>query len=327
MTTDSTDVHGAREPTVTAVAAVTTGWDRVRAAWPQVGVAYLGSLVLALPLAAALALGLRHSLAHREAAARMLAGWDGLWHKSFAAQAGGLEATFDPGVVGIGAVLRALDALVTATLLELPLPLVVVGLFYLVGWVLLSGGLLARFGGDRRGVVRLGAIHFGRLLTIAAVGWLGWALLLGWLLPALGELTDAHTRDVIDERVVVALVLAKYAVVWLLALAVRVVVDQAKVVAVDDPARSPWAALRAALAFCRRRARAIVGVTLMLGAVSLALLLAYWVVAPGAGQRNGFQIVMAFAIGQLSVIARVVMRAWSLASAQALWRRDELAPR
>lgn len=304
-----------------ARAAVAEGWGRVAAEWRSVGVAYLASVVLALPLAAAVAMALQQSLAHREAAERMLAGWDGLWHKSFAAQARGLETTFDPGVVGIGAVLRSLDALVTAALFELPLPIVVAGLAYLAGWVLLSGGLLARFRGERGGVVGLGALHFRRLLTIAAVGWIAWALVLAGLLPALGGWIRAGTIDVIDERILAAWIVAKYAVVWILVLAIRLVIDYAKVAAVDDPARTPWAALRDALRLCRRRLLAVIGIAAILGALGLALLLAYWLVAPGVGQRNGFQIAMAFAIGQTSVIARAMMRAWSLASAQSLWRR------
>lgn len=317
MTTPEHDVARAGA----AWAAVTEGWARVRAGWAAVGVAYLLSLVLALPLAAALAMTLQQSVAHREAAARMLARWDGLWHKSFAAEAQGLGSTFDAGVVGIGAVLRSLDALVTGALLELPLPLVVVGLSYLAGWVLLGGGLLARFGGDGRGVVQLGAIHFRRLVVIAAVGWLAWAVVLAWVLPTLGGWVRAHTRDTLDERVIAAFIVGKYVVVWILMLAIRVVIDQAKVAAVHDPGRSPWAALRDALVFCRRRALTVLGVVALLGAMSLLLLGAYWVVAPGAAQHNGFQIMMAFAVGQLSVIARVVMRAWSLGSAQALWQQ------
>lgn len=322
-TTHAIDTDAASGP-VTAGAAVGEGWDRVRQHWPSVGAAYLLSVLLALPLAAALAMSLRQSLAHREAAERMLAGWDGLWHRSFAAQAGGIETTFDPGVVGIGAVLRSLDHLVTGALVDLPLPIVIAGLLYLAGWVLLSGGLLARFRGDPRGVVQLGAIHARRLLTISAVGWLAWALVLGWLLPALGGWVRALTLDVIDERIVAAWILGKYAVVWALVLAIRIVIDYAKVAAIDDPARSPWAALRAALAFCRRRAPAVLGVAVILGAVSLGLLLAFWFIAPGAAQTNGFQILMAFVIGQASVVARVIMRAWVLASAQALWPRAEI---
>ena len=74
------------------------------------------------------------------------------------------------------------------------------------------------------------------------------------------------------------------------------------------------------LAFCRQRAVAVLAIAALLGVVSLGLLLAYALVAPGATQGNGFKILIAFAIGQTSVIARVTMRAWALASAQALWR-------
>lgn len=303
-----------------ARAAVSEGWDRVRSAWPQVLAAYGLSLLIALPLAAALQAGLRQSLQHREAAERLLAGWDGLWHASFATKAEGLEATFDPGVVGIGAVLRSLDALVRGALFDLPLPLVVAGLLYLVGWVWLSGGLLARFGGDRRGVITLGSIHFRRLLSVAAVGWLGWALVLGTVLPMLSAWVDLRCRDVLDERVHAAWIVGKYAVVWLLVLAIRWIVDYAKVAAVDDPSRSTVAALQEGLRICRHRTTAVIGIAVLLGMVSLGMLVLYSFLAPGADQGNPFKILVAFFISQTSVVARVVMRAWALASEQALWR-------
>jgi hypothetical protein len=321
MPLSSTEQVSSRAPAGAARAAVAAGWARVRAHWPQLGVAYLLSLVLALPLAAALGAGLQQSLAHREAAERMLAGWDGLWHKSFAAQAQGLAASFDAGIVGIGAVLRSLDALVTGSLLDVPAPILVAGILYLVGWVLLGGGLLARFSGDPRGLLPLGVLHFRRMLVLAAVGWLAWALVLGSLLPALTAWVEVRCRDVIDERVHAAWILGKYAVVWLVVLAIRLVIDYAKVAAIDDPSRSPVVALREALVFCRRRALAVLGVAVIFGALSLVLLLAYWVIAPGAAQGNGLKLLVAFAIGQTSVIARVVMRAWALASAQALVRQ------
>lgn len=303
----------------TARAAVAEGWARVRGAWPQVLVAYGLSLVLSLPLAAALQSGLRQSLRHREAAERLLRGWDGLWHASFATRAEGLEATFDAGVVGIGAVLRSLDTLVRGAIFDLPLPLVVAGLLYLVGWVWLGGGLLARFSGDRRGVITLGAIHVRRLLAVAAVGWLGWALVLGGLLPALSAVIELRGRDVIDERVHAAWLLGKYAVVWLAVLAIRWVIDYAKVAAVHDPTLGTVAAVREGLRLCLRRPLAVLGVATLLGLVGLGLLLLYSFLAPGADPGNPFKILVAFAIGQSSVVARVVLRAWTLASEQALW--------
>lgn len=303
--------------------AVATGWARVTDAWWPVMSAYLLSLVLALPLAAAMQASLAGSLRHREAAQRLLEGWDGLWLHTFKARAGGIESTFDAGIVGIGAVLRSLDALLRGAILDLPAPLVLAGLLYLLGWVLLGGGLLARFGGDGRGLLRLGALHMRRMLALTMVGWVGFVLILG---PVLGLLSGAVERiciDVIDERVFAAWLLAKYVVVWGLVLAVRAVVDYAKVAAIADPELSWPAALRVGLRICTRRTGAVVGVMILLGAIGLGLLLAYWMIAPGAEQANAFKILIAFIISQTSVVARVVMRAWSLATEQALFEHAE----
>ncbi|MEM9462265.1 MAG: hypothetical protein AAGF11_49380 [Myxococcota bacterium] len=301
------------------MAAVAAGWVRVRAAIGSVLSAYLLSLLLALPLAAALQSSLYDSLRHREAAERLLAGWDGLWHRSFSAQASGLQSTFDAGVVGVGAVLRSLDALLRGGLLDLPLPIAIAGLLYLLGWVVLGGGLLARFGGDDRGLWRLGLAHAPRLVWIAAVGWVLSLLVLGGLLPLLSAVVERACRDVTDERVHAAWLLGKYAAVWLLMLAIRLVIDYAKVAAVAETSRSVYWALGQGLRTVGGRARAVVGVQLILGAVGLALLLAYWAIAPGADQGNPFKILIAFLISQSSVVARVVMRALTLASEHALW--------
>ena len=60
------------------------------------------------------------------------------------------------------------------------------------------------------------------------MGWLAWALVLAGLLPALGGWIRAGTIDVIDERILAAWIVAKYAVVWILVLAIRLVIDYAK---------------------------------------------------------------------------------------------------
>lgn len=301
-----------------AAAATAVGLRRVVAHGRDVAVAYLFNLLLALPLAAAVQKSIADSVRHREAAERLLHSWDGLWHASFSAQAGGLDASFSAGVVGIGAVFRALDALITGALFELPVPLVVVGLLYFLGWVFLSGGLLRRFSGDERGLFAAGAAVFGRMFWLACIGGLASLLVLGSLLPWLTVLVQHQLHEVIDERIAVAWVLAKYLLVWLLMIEIRVLVDYAKVMVAADPECSTLAALRQSLVFCRARTGAVVGVVVRIGAVGLALLVAYWVIAPSAAQGNPFMILMAFVISQTSVIARVAVRAWGLAASQAL---------
>ena len=310
----------ASAPVDSARAAIGSGWRRVGACWRDVAAAYLLSLLLALPLAAALRASLADSLRHREAAENLLRSWDGLWHATVSSRAEGLERTFDAGIVGIGAVLRSLDVLVRGALLDLPGPILVVGLSYLAGWVLLSGGLLARFRGDEGGVLRLGARWLGRMLSVALVGWGAWVLVLGVVLPSLGLWVDELCREVIDERIHLAWVLAKYVVVWGLVLAIRVWIDVAKVLAIEEPTMPTAAVLGRALTLCRRRAGSLAGVVVQLGLVWLGVVLAYWVVAPGADQANPLTILVAFLISQASVLARVGLRAWGLASIQALVR-------
>lgn len=312
--------HEGPAPVDSARAAIAIGWGRTGSCWRDVTVAYLLSLLLALPLAAALRASLADSLRHREAAENLLRSWDGLWHATFSGQAEGIERTFDAGIVGIGAVLRSLDTLVRGALLDLPGGIVVVGLLYLAGWVLISGGLLARLRGDEGGLLSLSARWGRRMLGVSVWGWGAWLVVLGLVLPGLGGWVDEHCREVIDERVHLAWVLAKYGVVWVLVLAVRAWIDAAKVLAIEQPQVRTSVVVGHALLLCRRRLSAVVGLVVQLGLVWVGLGLAYAMVAPGVEQANPLTILVAFLIGQASVVARVALRAWGLASMQALVR-------
>ena len=318
-------MHGGTPSTNTARAALARGLSLVRRFVRDLATIWIASVLLALPLAMVMRAALRDSLGHSEAGARMVAGWDGLWFRTFEAQASGIGKSFEPGVVGIGAVFKGLDAMITGALPRLDGAVLAAGVAYAILWVFMSGGLIARYRepDDPPPLLRAGAAHLPRLLPLALVA--GVAHLAIWLglFPVLHGLVQRATLDVIDERVAFAYALAKYGIVWSLAGLVAIVHGYAKIAIVGDGQRSIGAAILTALSLARRRTRSVLAVALagLLGFVLVVLV--YWVVAAGTDDHNSFKIFVAFGIGQASIAARIAVRAWGHASRTSLMLADE----
>ena len=58
-------------------------------------------------------------------------------------------------------------------------------------------------------------------------------------------------------------------------------------------------------------------------AVFVAVVLAYWVVAATTADTNAFKMLVAFGIGQASIVARIGVRAWGHAARTSLMLADE----
>jgi len=296
--------------------ALSVGGSRVLRRWRGIATAWAASIALALPLALVLRAALVDSLGHSEAGERMLQGWDGLWFRAFGAEASGIEGSFGPGIVGIGAVLRGLDATITGALHTLPGAVLAAGAAYVLLWVFLSGGLIANYssGTHPPGVVRAGAQHFARLLPLASLAFAGYATVWLGLLPVLHRMTTSATLDIVDERVAFGYALAKYGCVWTTFWLLGVMHDYARVMRVPDPSLSVLGALKAALRFVRRHWVAVLSTALGLFLGFLVVVAVYWAVAPGVGQATAPAIMFAFAIGQASIVARIAVRCWGHAA-------------
>lgn len=305
---------------VGAAQALSSGGSRVLRRWGCITTAWAASVALALPLAFVMRAALVDALGHSEAGERMLQGWDGLWFRAWEAEASGIEGSFGPGVVGIGAVLRGLDATITGALHTLPGAVLAAAAAYVLLWVFLSGGLIANYSQatDPPGVVRGGAQHFMRLLPLAALAFAAYATIWLWVLPWLHRMTAAATLDVVDERVAFGYALAKYGSVWALFWMVGVVHDYARVARVQDPRRTVASSIAAAVGFVRARWAAVLVTALGLFVGFLVVVCAYWIVAPGADQATPMSILFAFALGQASVVARIAVRCWGHAARAAL---------
>lgn len=305
------------------IAALQNGVRLVNRFWRYLFLAYGLNLVLALVLAAGVGMAIADSLGHSASAERLVQNFEEFWYQSFAAQAKGLEKTFNPTVTGIGAVLNGLDATLGGRLFQGEPLLLGVGAFYLILWLFLSAGFISFYARpeNQTGFLAHAGCYFVRFVVLGAMAWILYFLIFAFLLDGLGWLVNELTRETIDERIHFFYTLLKYAIVWLLVLSVNMLFDYSKILTVLRDYRNALTAPLHALRLIWKNKRRTYGLYFTLGGAWLILLLIYWFIAPGAGQSTWLTIFLAFMLGQVYVLSRIWTRALFLAGQTAMARQ------
>jgi hypothetical protein len=301
---------------------VTTGFrdglGRVRRAPALVAGVWLSTLLLALGPAVVVHSQIEAHLGASLMADTATSGVNFDWWNEFLAQASGVGQTFVPAVLGFAAVLDNLDRLAD----QRALPPVLAGLVaaQLLLSLFLAGGLLDRLARDRA----VGAAAFFSACGVWTGRFMRMALLVGpvyvWLFLhvhhwLLGDAWERFTHDVTVERQAFALRLALYAVFTAMVCAVNVVVDYAKVRAVVEDRRSMIGALVAGWRFVVRHPAKTLGLYLLNLGLAALVAAVYFLLAPGASAP-----LLAFAIGQMYIVLRVIVRLQFMASQTALFQ-------
>jgi hypothetical protein len=296
--------------------------DGLRRVW-RAGWLVLGVWVSTLALAAPAAWLLRGLLADHLGASLMAEqaarGVNYDWWQEFLAQSTGFGQTFTPAVIGFAAVLDSLSRLADNTPLA-PALLVLVGAQVLVS-LFLAGGVIDRLARDR--AVGAGAFFaacgtfFFRFLRLglgaALVYWALFAVVHPWLFDVV---YPAWTHDFTEERTAFAARAALYLPFSIMVMGVNVLVDYAKIRAVVEDRRSMIGAAMAGARFVARHPAKTLGLYLLDTVLFLAVTSLYALAAPGASAG----VVLAFVIGQLYIVLRVVVRLQFAASQTALFQ-------
>ena len=280
------------------------------------------TLLVGLPLAGAMRSALAQHLGPSLAADTAANGVNYDWMQEFADQALGVEATFKPTIIGFGAVLDNLSALLDNAVR--PIAIVATASIYMIAWLFVAGGIIDRYARDRatgaNGFFAASGVFFFRFLRLAIVQWIVYMFLFAivhvWLFDTL---YPRLTHEVTAERTAFLVRLALYLVFGALLAAAMLVFDYAKVRAVVEDRRSMLGALGAALGFIRRNAMAAVGLFAANFALFLAVIAIYALVAPGAGGA-GASMWIALAIAQAYVLARLWVKLVFWASETALFQ-------
>jgi hypothetical protein len=288
-----------------------------RAPWLVIGL-WLSTLALALPLSLALQSQIGVHLADSMAAQSAADGMNFDWWNEFLAQSSGVGQTFVPAILGFAAVLQNLSGVADASG---PPPAVVwVVAAQLVMSTFLAGGVLDRLARDHS--IGAGAffaacgVYVFRFLRLSIVSVAVYALLFvsvhRWLFNGV---YPRLLEDLTVERTAFFYRLALYTIFGLLVVFANLVFDYAKVRAVVEDRRSMIGALSAGWRFIRRNLGAVVGLYALNALAFVAVLFLYYLAAPGAAANA-----WAFAIGQLFIVLRVVIRLQFMASQTALFQ-------
>jgi len=300
------------------VTAFLDGLMRVkRAPWLVIGL-WLSTLLLALPLSLALHAMLGEHLGSSMAAQAVAEGLSFDWWNEFLAQTTGVGKTFVPAILGFAAILQNLSGVADAS--GPPSPVVWVVVAQLLLSTFLLGGLLDRLARDR--AIGAGAffaacgVYVFRFLRLSVMALAVYAFLFitvhGWLFD---RLYPRLITELTVERTAFFYRLGLYAVFGALVLFTNLVFDYAKVRAVVEDRRSMIGALSAGFRFVRRNPGATIGLYGVNSLAFVAVLFAYYFVAPGAAADA-----LAFAIGQVFIVFRVIVRLQFAASQTALFQ-------
>lgn len=299
-------------------AAFVDGINRVkRAPWLIVGL-WVSTILLTLPLAITLQGMLAQHLGSSLAAEAAATGVNYDWWNEFLAQAAGVGQSFLPAIIGFAAVLKNLSGIADAT--ALPIVILAAVSAHTVASMFLVGGVMDRLARDRAiGTAAFFAacgVYFVRFIRLgviaAALYWFLFAKLHPWLFDGV---YSRLTRDLTVERTAFMYRAFLYGLFFAVVLAVNLVFDYAKVRAVVEDRRSMIGALAAGMRFVVRNARAAIGLYALNALVFLAVIGLYALAAPGAAASAS-----GFAIGQLYIVLRVVVRLQFTASHIALFQ-------
>ena len=279
------------------------------------------TLLFTLPLSLVVRDAIASHLGRSLVADSVAAGVNYDWWQEFIAQASGLAATFAPSIVGFGAVLDNLSALLD----NLPMATAVAGAIaaWMIGWSFLSGGVMDRYARIRHtrahGFFAACGTHFWRFLRLGVLALAAYYFLFGFVHGLLLDTAfGALTRNMSEERLAFALRVAGYVIFGLLLVAVNLAFDYARVRIVVEDRRSAIGALLAGARFVRRNRGAVL-LYLLNGIVFVVIVLLYAVVNPGA-PAAGLWTWAALALGQGYIVVRHYLKLLFYASEVAFFQ-------
>jgi hypothetical protein len=265
---------------------------------------FLLTLFVALPLSIALSGMIEAQLGGSLVAETLATGASYDWWQEFSAQASGLGTTFVPSIIGFGAVLNNLDAILD----NLPMATTIAGATsaWLVLWSFLSGGVLDRYARQRPtrayGFFAACGTHFWRFLRLGIVAWaVYWVLFAEVHVWLFDSVYPWLTRDLTVERTAFAIRLVLYLIFGLVLITANIVFDYARIRIVVEDRHSALGALVAGARFVMRQ-RGTLALYALNALTFILLALVYALLAPGV--RTGFGFWITFAIAELYILAR-----------------------
>lgn len=323
------------------ISAIRRGFDAVSRNRGLVALVWAVNLATAAILAVPMAALLERDLRNTELAANMMYSFDYGWWSAWHDGQKGWTASFAPDILGTGFAFKNVDLLLRG---ELPARLFVprggddeeaagtgldpvilgLGVLYLVVQTFLAGGLLGVFrspqgGWTVRGLLHGSGFYFGRLLRVAALGLVAFAIVFALARP-FNRWVDDRAVAAVSESTALAWSLSRYALLFAALAFVHMLSSYAKVIVAVEERSSAVLAWVSALGFCLANLRRTVAPYVVVGLAAVVLLLV-WKALDASVDTVGYRTqLLTLALGQAFVLGRIGLRLWLLASQVALYR-------
>jgi hypothetical protein len=298
------------------------GLRRVTGAPALVAGMCLVTLLIALPLAIALRGMLAAHLGPSLTADVVADQGDYQWFREFAQQATGLGTTFGPSIIGFGAVLNNLSAILDND----PLAATITGVTaaWLVIWSFLSGGVIDRLARARRtragGFIAACGLHMWPMFRLGVLATFIYCFLFAFVHPVIFEVTYAQlTGDATAERSAFIVRAAAYLFFTVLLCLFNVTFDYARIRIVVEQRRSALAAFAMAARFIGRRFRSVSALYLLNSGLFILLVGGYGLLAPSLPGQGG-ALWWALFVGQGYIVGRHYLKLVFYASQTALFQ-------
>lgn len=306
------------------LSAIRNGLRRAGANPRLIAFLWLFNFLMALPLTIVLSEQIESSLGASLVSQKLQKGFDIDWYEEFNDAANGVGKTFSPAVIGIGPFIGNLESWLDGRVFAGHAGIVGLGAGYMIVWAFLLGGILDHFarGEERLTMERFfgaGGRYFVRFFMLTVLTGVFYFIVFAFVSPFLFALIANITRETTVERTVFLLTAGAYLVTALLLVLFNMTSDYAKIAMVLDAQENVVAAVRQGLHFIFSHPVKTFGLYLGLGVVLLLGLGIYSVIAPGANQSDGFTVALAFLLGQVFLVVKLLIRLTFLGGQMALY--------
>ena len=310
------------------LSALGAGFRSLARNWGLVVLVLLANVAFALVLAVPLSMQLERDLAGRGASSAMMYGFDFDWWAAWSERQAGPSSALTPDLLGTGFAFRNLELLLHGGLpaglfapggrLGVDPTILGLGAVYLLLQVFLAGGILGVFRAPRggwtvRGLVYGAGFYFGRVVRVSLLALAAAGVLFAANAP-FARWVDDLAREAVSGRTAVVLVLGRHALLLLGLVLVHMVSSYAKVLVVCEERLSAGLAFLSSLGFCGRNFLAAIGQYAVVLAVGVVLLLVFGVLDARLAVVGWKSQLVALALFELFVAAKVALRLGLLAS-------------
>jgi hypothetical protein len=276
---------------------------------------FLLNFLFALFLAVPMYHSLRNSFGDGLVSEKMLEGFDYLWWEEYRDQNDGLENTFNPGMIGGGALLINLENLTKMRFLSFPPLLLIFGFIYILFHTFLAGGVLAILNMENPSFSLKsffsGAGHyFLPFVLYMLFFWFFLFFLVSPLNSWLTQVLSRISRNASSEILPFVLELIFSAVILFLILFIHMIFDYIRIKTVQFKKKAVFQNAVAGVKFVLKNFRSALGLYFLIVFSGVLLSFLYVFLASVIDQTNVLWIAAGFVVQQLFIFGIIWIRCW-----------------